>query len=235
MSKTEKTVMITGAAGHLGRAVAAAFAAEGARLILVGDRLQGLQAAFPQAPARWRMIGVDLTVQEATDKHLGEALAEVGPADVLCAIAGAFRMGEAVHETSAHTWEAMIDINVRTVLNAVRPVVPGMITHGGGRIITIGAMAGLHGGAAMGAYSASKSAVMRLTESMALELGGQGITANCVMPSVLDTPPNRAAMPDADPKLWVTPDAVAAVIRFLGSDQAAAVNGALIPVTGRAA
>jgi NAD(P)-dependent dehydrogenase (short-subunit alcohol dehydrogenase family) len=232
MSKTEQAVMITGAAGNLGRAVAASFAAEEARLILVDTSLQNLRAAFPRAPQSWRLADVDLIKQEATDARLGEIISEVGPVDVLCAIAGAFRMGEPVHETQLTTWNAMIDINVRTLLNAARCVTPGMIANGYGRIVTIGAVAAQHGVAGMGAYCAAKSAVMRLTESMAAELGGKGINVNCVLPSVLDTPQNRAAMPDVDPRTWVPPDTVAAVIRFLASDQAAAVNGALIPVTG---
>ncbi len=232
MSKSKQVAMITGAAGNLGRAVAAALA-DDFRLVLVGNSLPHLRSAFPQAPEDWRLVEVDLSKQDDTDKRLGELVSDVGRVDVLCAIAGAFRMGEAVHETSTETWDAMIDINVRTFLNAARSVTPGMIANGHGRIITVGATAALRGGAAMGAYAAAKSAVMRLTESMAAELGPKGINANCVLPSVLDTPPNRAAMPDADPKTWVKPDDLAAVIRFLASDQAVAINGALIPVTGR--
>src|SRR5205814_304103 len=138
--------------------------------------------------------------QAATDARLGEVISEAGHIDVLCAIAGAFRMGEPVHDTSSTTWNAMIDINVRTLLNAVRCVTPGMIANGYGRIVTIGAVAAQHGGAGIGAYCAAKSAVMRLTESMAAELGSKGINVNCVLPSVLDTPQNRAAMPKVDPR-----------------------------------
>jgi NAD(P)-dependent dehydrogenase (short-subunit alcohol dehydrogenase family) len=234
MSKTEKVVMITGAAGNLGRAVASSFAAEGARLILVGNSLKHLQATFPQQQDLWRYVDVDLTKQHDTDARLGEVIAHTGRVDVLCAIAGAFVMGEAVHETTESTWNTMMDVNVRTLLNTTRCVVPGMIEKGSGRIVTIGAATALHGNARMGAYTAAKSAVMRLTESMAAELGPQGINVNCVLPGVIDTPQNRKAMPDADPKAWVDPNDLAAVIRFLASDQAAAINGALIPVTGRA-
>jgi NAD(P)-dependent dehydrogenase (short-subunit alcohol dehydrogenase family) len=233
MSKAEKIAMITGAAGNLGRAVAAAFAADGLRLILVDASLSHLQSAFPQAPEDWRLVDVDLTDQARTDTRLGDAVADVGRVDVLCAIAGAFRMGEPVHATSVATWDAMIDINVRTLLNAVRCVTPRMIASGQGRIVTVGAAAAQHGTATTGAYAAAKSAVMRLTESMAAELGSKGINVNCVLPSVLDTPQNRTAMPDADPKTWVKPSDLAAVIRFLASDEAIAINGALIPVTGR--
>jgi NAD(P)-dependent dehydrogenase (short-subunit alcohol dehydrogenase family) len=232
MSQPKKVAMITGAAGNLGRAVVAALA-DDFRLVLVDTSLPHLHTAFPQAAADWRLVDVDLTKQQATDERLGDVVADVGHVDVLCAIAGAFRMGEAVHETSTETWDAMIDINVRTLLNTARSVTPGMIANGRGHIVTVGAAAAQRGQAAMGAYSAAKSAVMRLTESMAAELGRKGINVNCVLPSVLDTPQNRAAMPDADPKAWVNPRDLAAVIRFLASDQAVAINGALIPVTGR--
>ncbi len=234
MANTKTAVMITGAAGNLGRAVAASFATAGARLILVDTRLTSLQAAFPNASPDWRLVDVDLSDQKMTDTRLGAAISEVGSIDVLCAIAGAFRMGEPVHETSVETWTAMIDINVRTLLNTIRPVVPRMIAAKQGRIITIGALAAQRGVAGMGAYCSAKSAVMRLTESMAAELGSQGINVNCVLPSVLDTPQNRAAMPNADPATWVSTNDLAAVIRFLASDEAAAINGALIPVTGHA-
>jgi NAD(P)-dependent dehydrogenase (short-subunit alcohol dehydrogenase family) len=234
MSKTEKVVMITGAAGNLGRAVAASFAVDGARLILVGNSLKNLRAAaLPQSLDSWQFVDVDLANQDDTDARLRQTISQTGPVDVLCAIAGAFLMGEPVHETSSATWNTMMDVNVRTLLNTTRCVVPGMIERGNGRIVTIGATTALHGNARMGAYTAAKSSVMRLTESMAAELGPQGINVNCVLPSVIDTPQNRKAMPDADPKAWVNPNDLAAVIRFLASDQAIAINGALIPVTGR--
>jgi NAD(P)-dependent dehydrogenase (short-subunit alcohol dehydrogenase family) len=113
-------------------------------------------------------------------------------------------------------------------------VVPCMVAGGGGQIVTVGAMGALRGGAQMGAYAASKSALMRLTESMSAELKGHGINVNCVMPSIIDTPENRAAMTDADSSQWVAPQALAEVILFLASDAARAIHGACIPVTGLA-
>jgi NAD(P)-dependent dehydrogenase (short-subunit alcohol dehydrogenase family) len=108
-----------------------------------------------------------------------------------------------------------------------------MIAAGRGKIVNIGAVAALAGKANMGAYSASKSAVIRLTESMSAELRDKGINVNCVLPSIIDTPQNRADMPKADPLRWVGPDALAEVILFLASDAARAIHGAAIPVTGR--
>ncbi|MGO4714007.1 SDR family NAD(P)-dependent oxidoreductase [Bradyrhizobium sp. 2TAF24] len=225
--------MITGAAGNLGRAVAHVFAESGARLILVDASLSHLRTAFPDAPAGWQLAEVDLTRRDAAQQRLGEAIAAAGRLDALCAIAGGFRMGEAVHETSPETWKLMMDVNVQTLLNTAHAAVPAMLAQGRGRIVTVGAASARQGLAAMGAYTAAKSAVMRLTEAMAAELGPRGINVNGVLPSVIDTPQNRAAMPDADPAAWVKPADLAAVIRFLASDAAVAINGALIPVNGR--
>jgi NAD(P)-dependent dehydrogenase (short-subunit alcohol dehydrogenase family) len=155
-----------------------------------------------------------------------------GRIDALCHLAGGFRMGEAVHETSASTWNFLVDINVRTLLNAAQAVVPQMLAQGGGRIVTVGAASAARGAAQMGAYTAAKSAVMRLTESMSAELRERGINVNGVLPTIIDTPENRAAMPAADPSRWVAPAALAEVIGFLCSDAARAVHGVALPVAG---
>ncbi|MGO4835362.1 SDR family oxidoreductase, partial [Rhizobiaceae sp. 2RAB30] len=140
--------------------------------------------------------------------------------------------GEAVHETSAANWDLMMKLNVSTMVNTVGPAVPGMIARRTGKIVTIGANGATRGGANMGAYAASKSAVMRLTESMSGELRSRGINVNCVLPSIIDTPENRSAMPNADPARWVKPEQLASVIAFLCSDGASAIHGALVPVVG---
>jgi NAD(P)-dependent dehydrogenase (short-subunit alcohol dehydrogenase family) len=127
-----------------------------------------------------------------------------------------------------------MDVNARSLVNVAQAVVPHLIERGGGRIVTVGATAALQGGAHMGAYSASKSALVRLSESMAAELKAHGINVNCVLPSIIDTPDNRAAMPDGDPTRWVAPQALAEVIAFLCSDGARAIHGATIPVRGLA-
>jgi NAD(P)-dependent dehydrogenase (short-subunit alcohol dehydrogenase family) len=155
-----------------------------------------------------------------------------GRIDVLCNLAGGFRMGAPVHETSDKDWDFLFNLNARTVLNMAKAVVPGMIKSGGGKIVNVGAYAAQKGAARMGAYIASKSAVIRLTETMAAELREQNINVNCVLPTIIDTPENRAAMPDADPRKWVAPQDLAAVVLFLASDAARAIHGAAIPVTG---
>jgi NAD(P)-dependent dehydrogenase (short-subunit alcohol dehydrogenase family) len=227
-----QVAMITGAGGILGKAVAGAFASAGASLILVDVSDAALKAAYPADDPRQMLVAVNLLDAGAVKKAV-DALAErFGRIDALCNIAGGFRMGSPVHETPAETWRYMLDINASTLLNAVGAVVPKMLAAGGGKIVNVGAMGGTVGRPNMGAYSASKSAVIRLTESMAAELREKNINVNCVLPSIIDTPQNRADMPDVDPKRWVAPADLAQVILFLCSDAARAIHGAAIPVVG---
>ena len=220
-----QTVVLTGASGNLGRAVAAAFEERGANLVLL-DRRAG------PGDAKHLALAVDLLDARAVQAAVDQAIARFGRVDVLCNIAGGFRMGSPVHETSAEDWNFLLDLNARTVLNTARAVVPRMLAAGGGKIVNVGAYAAQKGAAQMGAYIASKSAVIRLTESMAAELRSRGINVNCVLPTIIDTPENRAAMPDADPRRWVAPRELAEVIVFLASDAARAIHGAAIPVSG---
>jgi NAD(P)-dependent dehydrogenase (short-subunit alcohol dehydrogenase family) len=161
-----------------------------------------------------------------------KAVDRLGSPSVLCHLAGGFRMGEDVHSTDDTTLEFLFNINVHSLMPVAACVVPRMVEAGGGKIITVGAMGALRGGAQMGAYAASKSALMRLTESMSAELKSKHINVNCVMPSIIDTPENRAAMPDTDPTQWVAPGAIADVMVFLASTGARAIHGACIPIAG---
>jgi NAD(P)-dependent dehydrogenase (short-subunit alcohol dehydrogenase family) len=221
------TVMLTGAAGNLGRAVASAFAAAGADLVLLD-----LKRAAVQDTERQLFIATDLLNAQSVQAAVDQAVQRFKRIDVLCNIAGGFRMGSPVHETSDKDWNFLFDLNARTVLNMSRAVVPVMLKAGGGKIVNIGAHAAQKGVAQMGAYVASKSAVIRLTETMAAELRERNINVNCVLPTIIDTPENRAAMPDADPKRWVAPQDLAQVIVFLASDAARAIHGAALPVIG---
>jgi len=226
-----RTCVVTGAAGNLGRAVAVAFESRGAALILVDHDGDSLQRAYGRDGERNSLVRANLLEAASVAQALSGA--RFPKIDILCNIAGGFRMGQPVHETPEETWDLMLDLNARSVINTVRAVVPGMIAAGYGKIVNIAALAGLAGKADMGAYSASKAAVIRLTESMSAELRDKGINVNCIMPSIIDTPQNRAAMPKADPGRWVTPQALAEVVMFLASDRASAIHGAAIPVTGR--
>ena len=232
MNFQNQTVLLTGAAGNLGQAVAAAFAAQGARLVLLDRSVDALHSAFGADQPNRLLLATDLLDSSQITAALAAAQARFGRIHVLCNLAGGFRMGEAVHTTSDSTWDLLFDTNARTLLNMVRGVVPHMLAHGGGKIVNVGAFAAQKGQAQMGAYCASKSSVIRLTEAMAAELREQNINVNCVLPTILDSPENRAAMPDADPARWVGLDDLAQVILFLASDAARAVHGAALPVTG---
>jgi NAD(P)-dependent dehydrogenase (short-subunit alcohol dehydrogenase family) len=174
----------------------------------------------------------DLMDAKAIEAAVATAVKRFGRIDVLCNIAGGFAMGEAVHEIDAKSWSHMMELNAGSVLRVSHAVVPQMLAQKSGRIVNIGAYSALSGKAQMGAYIASKSAVIRLTESMAAELRDQGINVNCILPSIIDTPENRAAMPKANPQKWVAPEALADVILFLASPAARAIHGAAIPVVG---
>jgi len=227
-----RTVVVTGAAGNLGAAVAAAFADRGANLVLVDLRRESLADRFGPDGGGRLSVAADLVAPGAAGDVAAAAIARFGRIDVLCNIAGAFRMGDDVHETADETWNLLFDVNVRSVLHTVRAIVPRMLEAGGGNIVNVGASAAQKGVAGMGAYTASKSAVIRLTEAMAAELRERNINVNCVLPTVIDTPQNRAAMPDADPARWVSPADLARVIVFLASSAARAIHGAAIPVAG---
>ncbi len=225
-------VMITGAAGQLGAAVVQRFHDQGARLLLLDRNAASLKQHFG-ALARTELLEVDLLAREALAERVHAALGPAGRVDVLCHLAGGFHMGEPVHATPASAWDFMMNLNAASFINVAAAVAPRMLAQRAGRIVAVGAGGGLKGGAQMGAYSASKSALMRLVESMSAELRDADINVNCVLPSTIDTPANRAAMPDADPTRWVAPAALAEVIAFLASDAARAIHGALVPVYGR--
>jgi NAD(P)-dependent dehydrogenase (short-subunit alcohol dehydrogenase family) len=227
MPFTDRTVMITGASGNLGRAVAEAFAGLGAKLALLDVKRGALQDTQNGVFLETNLLDA-ASAKAATEK----ALQRFGRIDVLCNVAGGFRMGAPVHETKEADWDFLFGLNARSVLHMARAVVPHMLSAGGGKIVNIGAFAAQRGAADMGAYVASKSVVIRLTETMAAELREKNINVNCVLPTIIDTPENRAAMPKADPGKWVAPKDLAAVIVFLASDAARAIHGAAIPVSG---
>jgi NAD(P)-dependent dehydrogenase (short-subunit alcohol dehydrogenase family) len=229
---SEGCVLVTGAAGNLGRAVALHFAARGAPLALL-DRDHAALAALAGNAGEALPLATDLLDAAAVARAVEAAVARFGGVAAAINLAGGFTMGEAVHATAAATWQQMLDLNVRTMLNVAAAVVPVMQRARRGAIVNVGAASAQRGAANMGAYIAAKSTVMRLTESMSAELRDDGIRVNAVLPSIIDTPANRASMPDADFTRWVAPEALAAVIGFLASDDARAIHGANIPVTGR--
>ncbi len=223
----EKVVVVTGASGALGTIVVEAAIAQGARVAAVDHATTQL----PDTPSRFAFGGVDLADATQATNTIDAVAARLGGIDVLINIAGAFAF-ETVAEGSTATWQRLYGINVLTALNASRASIPHLSQSSAGRIINIGAMGALQASSGMGPYAASKAAVHRLTEALAAELRGK-ITVNAVLPSTIDTPANRASMPDADFSRWVTPLELANAILFLASDAASGITGALLPVAGR--
>lgn len=229
----DKVVIVTGGTGNLGSAVAALFAEEGASVALFARHGDQAAAEAQKLSGTHVGLGVDLTDRPAVEKAVQEVTEKLGAPDILCALAGAFDMGTPVHEVPAGDWDKMMSANLETALSALAAVTPGMIERGSGKIVTVGAYGAREGGKTMGPYAASKSAVMRVTESASAELKDKGINVNCVLPTIIDSAGNREAMPKADPDKWVSPESLAGVIAFLCSSEADDIHGALLPVTGR--
>jgi NAD(P)-dependent dehydrogenase (short-subunit alcohol dehydrogenase family) len=234
MSNPSPIVVITGAFGALGRAVASAFEARGAQLALLDVAPQPPAVVRAQlGPAPLVFGNVDLTDMEATRRVIAATAMRFGGIDVLVNIAGGFQW-QKLEDGDPETWDQLYAMNLRTAVVCCKAALPAMLERRSGRIINIGAGAAAGRAAAgMGAYTASKAGVQRLTESLSEEVKDRGITVNAILPGTIDTPRNRAEMPNADFSRWVAPDEIAAVILFLASDAARAVTGAAIPVFGR--
>jgi NAD(P)-dependent dehydrogenase (short-subunit alcohol dehydrogenase family) len=205
-------------------------------LALVDRGEQRLRQAFPDlvgSPDYLLVNCADLMDEGAVEASVSEAILHFSRIDVLVNTVGGFRAGKMLHETPLETWDFLLNLNARSVFIACRKVIPHMLNQGSGKIVNVAARPGLKGQAGMAAYSASKSAVIRLTESMAAELKDKGINVNCIIPGTIDTPQNREALPDADYSTWVAPESLADVILFLTSDAARDVHGAALPVHGR--
>lgn len=220
---TERVMVVTGAGGALGAAAAQAAAARGIRVARI-DR----GALEPDALS---FAGVDLADFAAAQAAMQAIHARAGRIDALLNIAGGFAAG-ALTESDPALWDRMFALNLKTAVIASKAALPYLIESGAGRIVNVGALGAVKAGAGMGAYAASKAGVAKLTESLAEELKGR-VTVNAVLPSTIDTPANRAAMPKADFSKWVSPAELAAVMLFLASEDASAVTGALVPVAGR--
>lgn len=228
-----QTIVITGAFGALGIATAVAAADQGARLCLI-DRADQTPPEVLKACGSSGLImsGIDIAKAGEAAKAVAICVERLGAIDALINIAGTFRWAT-LSESSANTWDDLYDINVKTVVNMCASVVPHLRTAKRGSIVNIGANAALKAASGMGPYAASKSAVHRLTESLAEELKGEAIRVNAVLPSIIDTVANRRDMTNADFGTWVSPQGLAEVILFLVSSASREITGALISVTGR--
>ncbi len=222
---------ITGAFGTLGTALAAAAHAQGARVAFI-DFAASAPNGIAEGETRLVLPGVDLSDAASADKAIAAIAARFGGIDALFNVAGGFTW-EKIENAGPENWTRLFTMNTVTALNASRAAIPYLKASTAGRIINVGANAAVKAGTGMGAYAASKAGVHRLTESLADELKPTGITVNAVLPSIIDTPANRADMPEADVSTWVTPASLSSVMLFLASEAAKDVTGALIPVTGR--
>ncbi len=226
--------MVTGAFGALGHAVTKAALDAGATVAAVDRANCSGELSATANLQRWG--GIDLSVPAAAEAVFKAIAASMGGINGLVNVAGGFRW-ETVADGSIDTWDFMYTINLRTAVVASQSALPYIRDTGvmppRGRLISVGASAGTHAGPGMGAYSASKAGISRFTEALAAELKDTGITVNTIQPTIIDTPPNRAAMPGADFSRWILPQQIADLIVFLLSDSASAITGASIPVAGR--
>jgi NAD(P)-dependent dehydrogenase (short-subunit alcohol dehydrogenase family) len=232
----DQVVMITGASGNLGSVLASAFQASGAKLALVDRGKDRLLETFPDlaASADYLLVNcADLMDESAVEASVTEIIQHFGRIDVLVNTIGGFSAGDPLHDTQVNSFDFMMALNARSIFIACQNVIPHMLAQGSGKIVNIAARPGLRGRAGMAAYSASKSAVLRLSESMAAELRDQGVNVNCVIPGTIDTARNRQDMPDADFARWVKPESLSEVILFLCSSAARDIHGAALPVYGR--
>ncbi len=223
-----RIAIVTGAAGALGQATARRFQERGATVVAV-DREAQLLKAITAATS----LVCDLTDEESTHATFERIHQAYGRVDILANVAGGFAMGPRVEETSLEDWTSMLRTNALTAWLACRHALPIMRAADFGRIVNVGARAARRPGARMAPYCVSKAAVITLTEVLAAECAETGITANCVLPGTIDTPRNRADMPDADHSKWVPPEDIAAAIVHLADPSSRSINGAIVPVYGR--
>lgn len=214
-------VLITGASGGLGPAVVNEFIGSGADVF-------GVARSWPQPDDRFRQILADLRSEEGCHK----AVQEADFPEVLVHVMGGFAPG-GTDSGDADVWERMLNINLLSAVRMFRAVLPAMRSAHYGRLIAVGSQVASQPVAGLSAYGASKAALVHLVRTLALELQDSGVTANIVMPGTIDTDANRRAMPGADRSAWVKPEAIARIIRWLASDDAADVNGAVMPITRR--
>jgi len=231
----DRVAVITGGTGALGCAVALDLLRSGATVAVPYREQEGwesLRAVAGEHAGRLTGGPVDLTDSAGVDRFITGVLERAKRLDFLVCVAGGFAAGRSF-ETDDRVWEHMLDLNLKSIVRTLRPVVPVMVRQNFGRIVTVSSGAILKGGGAgMAAYAVSKGAVTQLTEILAQELDGYDIRAHSVMPGTLDTEANRKAMPHADFAKWVKTEDVARVIHFLLSDQSRAVRSVAVPVLG---
>ncbi len=232
----DKGVIITGASGALGRATVRVFLDAGARIAACDMVDVPMDVLGLSADARARCVPVrfDVTTEGGCAELVATTLRQFGRIDALINIVGGWKGGTPVHQIPVDEWEAMFTLNLKSTFLCCRAALPSMLERRAGRIVNISSRTAVVPVGLQAAYNAAKAGVIALTQTLAEEVKHNGITANCVLPSILDTEANRRAFPKADYERWVKPADVARVLAFLASDAAAPLTGAAIPVYGRA-
>jgi NAD(P)-dependent dehydrogenase (short-subunit alcohol dehydrogenase family) len=223
-----KIVLVTGANGGLGSHVTQAFVDAGANVVGTSRKIQ--QSEF--ANRNFVAMAAELSTPQGANALVEQVVARFGRIDVLAHTVGGFAGGQSVAQTDDVTFQTMFDLNVNSTFYLLRAALPVMRGTGNARIIAIGSRAALVPGPAVGAYSASKAAMVSLIQTVALENKDAGLTANVILPGTIDTPTNRKAMPNADTSQWVRPSTIASLMLWLAGDAGKDVNGAVIPVYG---
>ena len=234
-SLRDKVVLITGATGALGSVVVREFAQTGAWLALTGrseQKLERLVADLGLPSERVFTAAADVTQADGVRDLVEVIVARFERVDVLLNTVGGWGGGKPVGETSVEEWERMLTLNLRSAFLLSRAVLPMMLEAGWGRILHVSSKTAVAPRAKQAAYAVAKMGLITLTEVIAAEVKGSGVTANVILASIIDTPANRKMMPEADSRRWVPPERIAATMRFLCSDDAASINGARIPIYG---
>lgn len=225
---TGKVVLVTGANGGLGSYVTQAFLDAGATVVGLSRSIQ--QSAFNHA--QFTALAAEVSTATGAKDAVDSIVARFGKLDVVVNTVGGFAGGQSIAETDDATFQKMFDLNLMSAFYLLRAVIPHVRRSGSGRIIAIGSRAALEPGAGVGAYSASKAALVSLIRTVALENKDAGLTANVILPGTMDTPANRKSMPTADISKWVRPASIASLITWLAGDAGRDINGAVIPVYG---
>jgi NAD(P)-dependent dehydrogenase (short-subunit alcohol dehydrogenase family) len=226
---TEQVAFVTGANGGLGTSVTKALLDAGFAVVGLAPKIQQSDFKHPNFTA----LPVTLDSLDAARKATGTVLSRFGRIDILAHLIGGFAGGKTLAETDDATFQRMFDMNLNSAFHILRAVIPLMRKAAAGRIIAIGSRAAEDPGPGVGAYSASKAALVSLIRTVAAENKDAGITANVILPGTMDTPANRKDMPGADLSQWVQPASVASLIVWLAGDAGKDVTGAVIPVYGR--
>ena len=224
-----KIAVVTGASGGLGTSVVAALVDEGATVIGIARKIE----SGPGKQGRFEAVAADLSRSDSAAKIIDDIVARFGRIDLLAHLVGGFAGGKTVAEMDAATFQDMMDVNLNSAFYVLRATIPHMRRARAGRIVTIGSRAAESPGAGVGAYSASKAALVSLTRTVSIENKDAGITANVILPGTMDTPLNRKFMPDADFSTWVQPSSVASLIVWFASEAGRDVTAAAVPVYGK--